>query len=759
MESTIVIKVKYGKTLRRFNACVDESGRLELSFAGLQEKILSLFKLSPEVDLTLTYRDEDGDSVTLVDDEDIHDVMRQSLNPLRITAKVNVENGNTSSTRSSKNSTPIKSSPTKTHSPNFNDAVFGASKAVPDPIREALSKLYLDSKTASSSPQLPELILHFSKLLQNYMMNEAGASVASGVNPKEVTVPNSVNEPIGCEKKMETATPLTLAPERFFINPNTEVKKFGGNLVNAEVGTKPAWENIKAVASSVIGNADKEVKKLGKVYNSVGKGSFTIPSFTFPNQSGDPKRDNYTWGVIRANEAAVPCGYTPFGSRIHPFKRSYSQDGVAGTFHRGVCCDGCGVHPITGPRYKSKVKDNYDLCSICFAELGSEAEYTRLDHPIPYRHPHPCKPLYDFNSRVNTPTFSQSFRGMDQPVQRKLDSRFIADVNVIDGTVMAPLTPFTKIWRMRNNGTLVWPQGTQLVWIGGNKLSDSISAGLPIPVEGLAVENELEVAVNFVAPELPGRYLSYWRLALPGGLKFGQSVWVLIQVDASTKGSALNIDRECLNLNLPPAETEVTSVVPIIVDGRLPIPQPSNRATLVEPLVAPLPTKDQAIHFPTNDNLFVNSLSAPPELGLTPVSYPPIISPAVPCVSPPRPLHGCKCVVPCVLPSRASPPTPLVDESSAQADGEEDDVEEILLKELEEMGFKEVGLNKEILRTNEYNLEKSVDDLCGVCEWDPILEELQEMGFNDNEVNKKLLKKNNGSIKGVVMDLITGEKA
>ena len=32
-------------------------------------------------------------------------------------------------------------------------------------------------------------------------------------------------------------------------------------------------------------------------------------------------------------------------------------------------------------------------------------------------------------------------------------------------------------------------------------------------------------------------------------------------------------------------------------------------------------------------------------------------------------------------------------------------------------------------------------------------------GFYDAEMNKKLLKKNNGSIKGVVMDLLTGERA
>lgn len=45
----------------------------------------------------------------------------------------------------------------------------------------------------------------------------------------------------------------------------------------------------------------------------------------------------------------------------------------------------------------------------------------------------------------------------------------------MDGTMMASSTPFTKIWRMRNNGGLVWPRGTQLVWIGGDKFSNSLS--------------------------------------------------------------------------------------------------------------------------------------------------------------------------------------------------------------------------------------------------------------------------------------------
>ncbi|GJU47605.1 PB1 domain-containing protein [Tanacetum coccineum] len=44
-------------------------------------------------------------------------------------------------------------------------------------------------------------------------------------------------------------------------------------------------------------------------------------------------------------------------------------------------CNSCGIHP-TAPWYKSKLKENYDLCCTCFAELqGSFADYIRMDKP------------------------------------------------------------------------------------------------------------------------------------------------------------------------------------------------------------------------------------------------------------------------------------------------------------------------------------------------------------------------------------------
>lgn len=46
----------------------------------------------------------------------------------------------------------------------------------------------------------------------------------------------------------------------------------------------------------------------------------------------------------------------------------------------------------------------------------------------------------------------------------------------------------------------------------------------------MPIGEEIEISVEFIAPEFPGRYISYWRTATPSGERFGQRVWVLIQV-------------------------------------------------------------------------------------------------------------------------------------------------------------------------------------------------------------------------------------
>lgn len=190
-----------------------------------------------------------------------------------------------------------------------------------------------------------------------------------------------------------------------------------------------------------------------------------------------------------------------------------------------------------------------------------------------------------------------------------------------------------------------------------------------------------------------------------------------------------------INLNLPPEggasklpqSTEVLvsqypqpidmNVAPPTVEGVF-LDTCSSSCTVPEPMKPVVddepPKKEQANL--VNDGLLINpdgsAASVPPTApasSTVTVTYPIIDLTAEPLEAPVR--HPSVTKVPPV-------PTVVSDKEA---------VENALLKELDDMGFSQVNLNKEILRMNEYDLERSVDDLCGVADWDPILEELNEM--------------------------------
>ncbi|XP_078439554.1 uncharacterized protein LOC144709784 isoform X2 [Wolffia australiana] len=58
-------------------------------------------------------------------------------------------------------------------------------------------------------------------------------------------------------------------------------------------------------------------------------------------------------------------------------------------YHYRVQCDGCKITPIVGPRFKSNVRENYNLCIACFSKMGNIAQYTRIDQAMvtPQRSP------------------------------------------------------------------------------------------------------------------------------------------------------------------------------------------------------------------------------------------------------------------------------------------------------------------------------------------------------------------------------------
>ncbi|XXG49423.1 hypothetical protein AAC387_Pa02g3613 [Persea americana] len=758
-EYNMAVKVKYGDTLRRFTAYVNEGlGVMDLNMNVLRTKSLNFFNLSLETDLTFTYVDEDGDVVTLGDDNDLRDaVIGQHLNPLRITVLSKASKAEASDTKSqSESSASTRATPLRIELPfPINAGVEDALKSVPEPFRNALLKFYNDliSKAASSAPVITELVEYYSKL-GALIPNQDGATsstpmdlnVSAGfdasVDPVDITKqkPNSSsvgkvpeddlkgyddgNSTRGLRTSAPGATPVDLN-----LNPPREDTRMSGNSaaavssdnVNVLMGLNP-------YPSQASGFAKQSVPKYDATYVSSGENIIQSPppvaKWKFPSVFTEPDASNI------AHDGLRPTGC--------PFKKSSGQyDSMLRTFHRGIQCDGCGMLPITGSRFKSKVKDDYDLCNICFSEMGNEADYIRIDRAS-YQSPRMFYP----HPRFHGPA-SHAIHGCGMKHGRpKLESRFIQDVTILDGTLIAPNTPFTKIWRIRNNGILVWPRGTQLVWIGGDKLGDRVSVELEIPANGFAVNGELDIAVDFIAPSCSGRYISYWRMASPSGQKFGQRVWVLIQVDTGLS-SLSDSFRTVLNLNLPPESNGQkgkgkildVNVKPVDCNPFIPDASHPSQATAesVKPLVDEPLIRSEGFDFQVDNGSVAGGNGVPPASEVSaPVLYPIIdLSEAAP-----------------VIEMQAPPPIVTIG----------DTVEQTLLRELEEMGFKQTDLNKEVLRKNEYDMEQTVDDLCGFAEWDPILGELQEMGFSDRQMNKKLLIKNGGSIKKVVLDLIAGEK-
>ena len=106
-----------------------------------------------------------------------------------------------------------------------------------------------------------------------------------------------------------------------------------------------------------------------------------------------------------------------------------------------------------------------------------------------------------------------------------LRASFIADNNIPDGQIFPPGAEFVKSWRMRNDGPGSWPDETELVFVAGDKLV--IDKTERFKVGSVSPGEEVDVWTGEMkAPDIPGKYITYWRLSDNSGRRFGHSIWV-----------------------------------------------------------------------------------------------------------------------------------------------------------------------------------------------------------------------------------------
>jgi hypothetical protein len=91
------------------------------------------------------------------------------------------------------------------------------------------------------------------------------------------------------------------------------------------------------------------------------------------------------------------------------------------------------------------------------------------------------------------------------------------DVNVPDNTTMSPGQDFVKTWKIKNIGSCTWDNTYKLVFSYG---SDKLKGQAQPFAAAIAPGQEVDVSVQFTAPDLPGTYTSYWTLQNGKGIAF-----------------------------------------------------------------------------------------------------------------------------------------------------------------------------------------------------------------------------------------------
>jgi len=214
-------------------------------------------------------------------------------------------------------------------------------------------------------------------------------------------------------------------------------------------------------------------------------------------------------------------------------KEIKAQQQPSSVVEHPAICDHCDKG-IVGIRYKCSVCPDYDLCEKCEALGGVHDKghsFLKIHNSwesMGLRRRGGPLPSNGAPSRCPYLARQQQEQQPSQNAQQRYWSRFIQDVTVQDGTQFLPGALFRKVWRLKNNGCVAWPEGTSLVFVGGDVLSSEDSVSVPPVGPG----QEIDVAIDMKAPKNAGRYISNWRLTTSDGQRFGHRVWADVVVFA-----------------------------------------------------------------------------------------------------------------------------------------------------------------------------------------------------------------------------------
>ncbi|KAI0433552.1 hypothetical protein F5Y09DRAFT_328930 [Xylaria sp. FL1042] len=176
---------------------------------------------------------------------------------------------------------------------------------------------------------------------------------------------------------------------------------------------------------------------------------------------------------------------------------------------------------------------------------------------------------------------SVSVKPKESSVNEDLVAVFKWDT-IEDGSVLPPNHTFEQTWVLRNEGTVPWPAGCSVKFVGGDYMG-AVDPAHPAGIHELVSASESTICYNPLRPgqEFPftvlmrtpyryGKIISYWRLTTRDGVKFGHKLWCDVDVQPPAKV-------EEVKPQLPGAvepETKVEEATPTTIsESRMIIPK------------------------------------------------------------------------------------------------------------------------------------------------------------------------------------------
>lgn len=116
-------------------------------------------------------------------------------------------------------------------------------------------------------------------------------------------------------------------------------------------------------------------------------------------------------------------------------------------------------------------------------------------------------------------------------------AKFMTDVTIPDNMLIAPNTPFTKTWRLKNTGSCTWDSSYLVSYISGATMSQQPGYWIVPQGQTVAPGQTVDISVGMTSPVENGNYQSYWglkkenRVLMPiqGGAN-GNSFYIKIKV-------------------------------------------------------------------------------------------------------------------------------------------------------------------------------------------------------------------------------------